>query len=86
MLALKRENAPRVNDRRWVSPSGYNCGRWADRGFNIALGILENNAPRPGEAGPDYLRRVTALIRAQRDESRADARTGHPADAAQAQA
>ena len=73
VLALKRENAPRTSDRSWISYTGYNYGRWADRGFNIALGFLENTAPEAGEAGPDYLRRVTALVRAQRDEYRADA-------------
>jgi hypothetical protein len=72
VLALKRENSPRISDRFWTSPSGYNYGRWADRGYNIALGVLESTAPRDGEAGADYLRRVAATIRARRDEYRAD--------------
>ncbi len=72
VLALKRENAPRISDPAWISYTGYNYGRWADKGFNIALGLLENTPPQTGEAGPDYLRRVIALVRAQRDEYRAD--------------
>jgi len=72
VLARKRENSPRMGDPSWTSYSGYNYGRWAGRGFNIALGLLENTAPQAGEAGPDYLRRVIALVRAQRDEYRAD--------------
>jgi peptidoglycan/LPS O-acetylase OafA/YrhL len=42
VLALKRENAPRVSDPSWISYTGYNYGRWADRGFNIALGLLND--------------------------------------------
>ena len=72
VLALKRENAPRISEPYWASHTGYNYGRWADRGFNIALGLLENTTPQTGEAGPDYLRRVIELVRAQRDEYRAD--------------
>lgn len=71
--ALKRENAPRVSDPAWTSYTGDNCGRWADRGFNIALGLLDRIAPLPGETGPDYLERVTVRVRARRDEYRADA-------------
>jgi hypothetical protein len=71
--ALKRENAPRISDPSWMSYTGYNYGRWADRGFNIALGLLEQTTPQAGETGPDHLRRVIALVRAQRDEYRADA-------------
>lgn len=36
VLALKRENAPQIGARSWTSYTGYNYGRWADRGFNIA--------------------------------------------------
>lgn len=72
VLALKRENTPRSGDPSWTSYTGYNYGRWADRGFNIALGLLENTTPQAGEAGPDHLRRVIELVRAQRDEYRVD--------------
>ncbi len=72
VLALRRENAPRISDPSWISYTGYNYGRWADRGFNIALGLLQNTIPQADETGPDYLRRVIALVRAQRDEYRAD--------------
>jgi hypothetical protein len=73
VLALKRENAPRISDPRWTSYTGYGYGRWADRGFNIAIGLLKGTVPQAGETGPDFLRRVIALVRAQRDEYRADA-------------
>jgi hypothetical protein len=56
VLALKRENAPRISNPAWTSYTGYNYGRWADRGFNIALGLLNDTAPQAGETGPDYLR------------------------------
>lgn len=71
--ALRRENTPRTSDPSWVSYTGYNYGRWAARGFGIALGLLEDTPPRDGEAGPDYLRRVIELVRAERDACRADA-------------
>jgi hypothetical protein len=71
--ALQRENAPRVGDRYWTSPTGYNYGWWGDKGFRIALGLLQDTPPHAGEAGPDFLRRVVDLVRAQRDEYRADA-------------
>lgn len=73
VLALKRENAPRISDPYWSSYTGYNYGRWADKGFNIALGLLNDTAAQAGESGPDYLRRVIELVRAQRDDYRADA-------------
>jgi hypothetical protein len=72
ILALKRENAPRISDPSWVSYTGYNYAKWADRGFNIALGLLNDTAPQAGEAGPGFLRRVIALARAQREEYRVD--------------
>lgn len=72
VLALRRENAPRISDPSWISYTGYNYGRWADRGLNIALGLLQNTALQADEAGPDYLRPVIALVRVQRDEYRAD--------------
>ena len=72
ILALKRENAPRISDPSWTSYTGYNYARWGDKGFSIALGLLNDTAPRGGEAAPDYLRRVIELVRAQRDEYRAD--------------
>ena len=68
VLALKRENAPRISDPAWISYTGYNYGRWADKGFSIALGLLNNTAPQASETGPDCLRRIIALVRAQRDE------------------
>lgn len=73
VLALKRENAPRISDPYWSSYTGYNYGRWADKGFNLALRLLNDTAPQAGESGPDYLRRVIELVRAQRDDYRADA-------------
>lgn len=73
VLALKRENAPRISEPAWISYTGYNYGRWADKGFNIALGFLNGTAPQAGETDPDFLRRVVALVRARRDEYRADA-------------
>jgi hypothetical protein len=73
VLALKRENAPRISDRSWSSYTGYSYGRWADKGFNIALGLLNDTAPQAGESGPDHLRRIIELVRAQRDDYRADA-------------
>jgi hypothetical protein len=71
--ALKRENAPRVSDRYWTSPTGNNYGWWADKGFSIALGLLEATEPQKGEPGADYLSRVSALIRDERDKYRVDA-------------
>jgi hypothetical protein len=73
VLALKRENAPRISDSSWSSYTGYNYGRWADKGFSIALGLLNNTAPHAGESGPDYVRRIIELVRAQRDDYRVDA-------------
>lgn len=70
---LKRENAPRISDRAWTSPSGYNYGRWADKGFNLALGLLANTEPDPAESAADFLGRVISLVREQRDEYRVDA-------------
>ena len=72
VLALKRENQPRISDRQWTSYTGYNYGRWADRGFNIALGVLENTVPGAQESAADCIDRVTSQVRAQRDEYRAD--------------
>lgn len=72
VLALKRENQPRISDRQWTSYTGYNYGRWADRGFNIALGILEDAAPGDRESATDYFDRVSSQVRVQRDEYRAD--------------
>jgi hypothetical protein len=71
--ALQQENAPRIHDRYWTSPTGYNYGWWGDKGFRIALGLLQDTPPRPGEAGPEFLQRVVDLVRARRDEYRADA-------------
>jgi hypothetical protein len=71
VLALKRENAPRSGDSYYQSYTGYDYGRWADRGFSIALGLLRTTQPEAAEAGPAYLERVKELIRAQRDEYRA---------------
>ena len=70
--ALKRENAPRISDPSFTNHTSYNYGRWADRGFNTALGFLDNTAPQTGETGPDSLRRVVALVRAERDKYRDD--------------
>jgi hypothetical protein len=30
VLALKRENAPRISDPAWISYTGYNYGRWTE--------------------------------------------------------
>lgn len=70
--ALRRENASRISDPYWSSHTGYNYGRWADRGFSIALGLLETTPPAPSEDGPAYLLRVMELVRVRRDEYRAD--------------
>jgi len=69
--ALGKENAPRSGDSYYRSHTGYDYGRWGDKGFGIALSLLRTTEPEAGEAGPAYLERVKALIRAQRDEYRA---------------
>jgi hypothetical protein len=70
--ARQRESPGRSSRRYWTSPTGYNYGRWSDRGFNIAVGILRREVPRPGETAAAYVQRVMASIAAQRDEYRAD--------------
>jgi hypothetical protein len=67
------KSSPRASNPYWTSPSGYNYGRWAARGFNIALGILETSVPLPDESAAAYANRVVGLIEAQRDEYRLDA-------------
>ncbi|MHC4972717.1 MAG: hypothetical protein ACYTG3_10330 [Planctomycetota bacterium] len=69
--ALRRENAPRSGDSYYRSHTGYDYGRWADKGFGIALSLLRTTEPEGGEAGPAYLARVKQLVGAQRDEYRA---------------
>jgi len=69
--ALKKENAPRSGDSYYRSHTGYDYGRSGDRGFGIALSLLRTTEPEAGETGPAYLERAKALIRAQRDETRA---------------
>jgi len=71
VLLLKKENAPRSGDSYYRSHTGYDYGRWADRGFGIALSLLRTTEPETAETGPAYLERVKGLIRAQRDEYRA---------------
>jgi len=70
---LKRENMPRINDTRWTSYSGYNYGRWADKGFNIMLGLLRDTPGVTGEMGPAYLRRICDVARQLRDDYHNDA-------------
>jgi hypothetical protein len=70
--ALKRENEPRIHDPFWTSPTGYNYARWGDKGFRVALDLLKNTRPEENEAGQDYLNRVAAQVRAERDAWRLD--------------
>lgn len=69
--ALRKENAPRSGDSYYRSHTGYDYGRWGDKGFEIALSLLRTTEPETGEPGPAYLERVKALIRAQRDAYKA---------------
>jgi hypothetical protein len=71
--ALKRENAPRLSDTYWTSYTGYNYGRWADKGFNIVLSLLTNTQPLADEDGLGFLHRVIDLARAERDRYKIDA-------------
>jgi len=70
VLARKRSSAPQTGGAYLTSYTGYNYGRWANRGFGIALTLLQRTQARTGETGADFLRRVADLVRAQRDEYR----------------
>jgi hypothetical protein len=70
---LRRENAPRISDIQWTSYTGYNYGRWADKGFNIVLGLLNETVADPGEMGPAYLRRICDAARQVREDYRNNA-------------
>jgi hypothetical protein len=72
LFAFKRENASQTDDASQADRGGYGRGWWADRGFNVALGILNDILPQPGEGGTDYLRRVIALVRAQMEAYQTD--------------
>jgi len=74
VLALKRENMPRIGQPYWSSPTGYNYGSWADRGFNIALRLLKDTEPASGESASLFLRKVIEQVKVRRDEFRADPR------------
>ena len=71
VAALRKENAPHSGDPYYKSHTGYDYGRWADRGFGIALQLLRTTEPEAGEAGAAYVERINALVRAQRDEYKA---------------
>jgi hypothetical protein len=71
--ALKRENAPRLSDSYWTSHTGYNYGRWAEKGFDIVLGLLVSTEAIPGESVTEVMQRIVVLARARRDAFRADA-------------
>ena len=73
ILVLKKENAPRISDAAWTNESGYNYGRWADKGFNAALNLLDTVAQN-GEPGRNYLRRVVELMCGECEKYRNDSR------------
>lgn len=73
VIDVRRQSTPRASDPYWTSPSGHNYARWADKGFSIAMHLLQDTELQAGETGPAYLRRVILLVRAQRDAYRADA-------------
>ncbi|MCP4543507.1 MAG: hypothetical protein GY832_40865 [Chloroflexi bacterium] len=49
VFVQRQENAPKASDMYWISYTGHNYAKWADKDFSIALGILRDTPPQAGE-------------------------------------
>lgn len=58
--------AAKASDPYWQN-GPYNVQSWVERGYNVAISVLTNNEPHPGEDRKQYLSRMSAAVREMRD-------------------